>query len=333
MRHVIIGTGPAGHVAARTIRALDDRAQIVLVGDEPHLPYNRHLLTDLLCGAITEEDLFRMAGPSLEDLRITLRAGVRASRIDPGRRCVHLSDGGLEPYDRLLIATGRRSVPGELLTSCTNELLNYYTYADALALKARLPHIEHVVIHGRTVSALNLLLGFCRLGKRVTYITNGPRVSIPIIDTEGATDLEALMREYGVEVLRQDRIASVVRAIGHQRVETYQGRELDCDVVYASESYRPCIACTRDTGIEANKGILVDLAMHTSLEDVYAAGDCVEIYHPMLRTYWVNFGWPNAEQQGRIAGVNMAGGEEQYQVADTIAFEILGAPYRARWWN
>ena len=85
--------------------------------------------------------------------------------------------------------------------------------------------------------------------------------------------------------------------------------------------------------MEMSKGILVDLELHTSLEDIYAAGDCVEIYHPALKNYWINFGWPNAVQQGRVAGANMTGRHETYQISETIAFDILGKPFKARWWD
>jgi NAD(P)H-nitrite reductase large subunit len=108
---------------------------------------------------------------------------------------------------------------------------------------------------------------------------------------------------------------------------------LPADIVFAQDTYRPNIRCVRGSGIEVNKGILVDLELHTSAEHVYAAGDCVEIYHPALRNYWINFGWPNAVEQGTLAGGNMTGEHGAYRISDTLAFEILGKSFRARWWE
>ena len=80
-------------------------------------------------------------------------------------------------------------------------------------------------------------------------------------------------------------------------------------------------------------GILVNPQLKTSENDIYAAGDCVEIYHPGVKDYWINFGWPNALEQGAIAGKNMTGEDEEYKIHDTIIFNLMGKPLKARWWE
>ena len=96
---------------------------------------------------------------------------------------------------------------------------------------------------------------------------------------------------------------------------------------------KPNVDFIENTRIEKKIGILVDPQLRTSVEDVYAAGDCVEIYHPKIKNYWINFGWPNAAEQGEIAGKNMTGLEEVYQIHETIPFNLMGKAMNARWWD
>lgn len=330
MRHVIIGSGAAGAAAARAIRERDEDADIVVLGEERHPPYNRCLLTDYLCDNVSWEQLFSYAEPPLSKLGIDLRLGVTVQGVDAQARSVKVEDGEV-PFDRLLVATGRRPTVNETLRPYTEHIHSYYCLDDVIALKEALPRIENVVVYGQGVSTLNLITALTRLGKRVTYIIKGPHVDIPLVDE--SSELEGTIGGLGAEIVREDRISSVRPQDGGYVVETYQGLELPADVVFAQDTYRPSIRCVRESGVEINKGILVDLEMHTSVEHIYAAGDCVEIYHPAMRNYWINFGWPNAVEQGTIAGANMTGAHEAYGINDTLAFEILGKSFRARWWE
>ena len=103
--------------------------------------------------------------------------------------------------------------------------------------------------------------------------------------------------------------------------------------MFAWDYYKPNIEIIEGTKIEKKLGILVDQQLRTSVEDIYAAGDCVEIYHPKIRDYWINFGFPNATEQGKIAGRNMAGANEEYQVQETLVFNLMGKKLKARWWE
>ncbi len=333
MRHVIVGTGAAGSTAARTIKQYQPEADVILVGEERFPPYNRYLLTDYLCGTVGDEELFHAFDAPLEDLGIKLRKGEAVDRVYPDKKEIRLEHGEVLAYDRLLIATGRRMGVMDTLRPFQKHIRSHYTLEDFLLLKADLPKINQVVASGQAVSTLSLILAMLQLGKKVSYVIRGPRVDIPILPPDIGAGLDDAMVAKGVDIVREDRIVGVQPAGEAYRVETYQGRDLSCDVVFAADTYRPNLKCVQGTGMEMSKGILVDLELHTSLEDIYAAGDCVEIYHPALKNYWINFGWPNAVQQGRVAGANMTGRHETYQISETIAFDILGKPFKARWWD
>ena len=95
----------------------------------------------------------------------------------------------------------------------------------------------------------------------------------------------------------------------------------------------PNISIIKDTGIEKKLGILVNEQMETTVDDIYAAGDCVEIYHQGIRNYLINFGWPNALEQGEIAGKSMTGQKSTYKLHESLDFELMGKAIRARWWK
>ena len=108
---------------------------------------------------------------------------------------------------------------------------------------------------------------------------------------------------------------------------------LTTDIVFAWDYYKPNISCIEDSAIEKKLGILVNTRLETSEEDIYSAGDCVEIYHPSIKGYWINFGLPNALEQGKIAGKNMLGQNEEYKIQEAIAFNLMGKSLKARWWK
>jgi nitrite reductase (NADH) large subunit len=333
MRHVIVGAGAAGMAAARAIRKLDDRAEIVVVSDEPFPPYRRYLLTEYLCRVIGDDGILQCGEDLLRELDIKLRKGERVTRIHPEQKAVRLEHDQLLSYDRLLIATGRCPNLGPVLQSFRKCIQTYYTMEDAKILQKCLQGVQRVVVTGTGVSRLDLIGGLLRLGKSVTYILRGPKVEVPFLDPASESTVDAALVRRGVEIVRCDRIASIAPLARGYRVKTQQGREYEADLVFAAQSHEPNLACAREVGIEAKSGILVDLCMRTTLPDVYAAGDCVEIYHPGLRNYWINFGWPNAVQQGTVAGHNMAGHHEEYRINETLVFNLLGKPVTARWWN
>jgi len=96
---------------------------------------------------------------------------------------------------------------------------------------------------------------------------------------------------------------------------------------------KPNISCIEGSAIDKKLGILVNVRLETSEENIYAAGDCVEIYHPRIKDYWINFGLPNALEQGKIAGMNMLGRNEEYKIQEAIVFNLMGKTLKARWWK
>ncbi len=333
MKHVIIGAGVAGITAAKTIKEIDKNAEVVVIGDEMFFPYKRFLLTEFLCGSIKRDELIFFSMELLKELGIKLRKGEYVKTIEPSRKLIKLLHNEVVHYDKLLIATGGRPGLGLVLRPYKKHIQCYYSMNDILILKKKLPEIQKCIVFGEGVSCLDLISGLCNLEKQVTYIIKGVRADLGLKESEFYGELHDFLEEKGVEIITEDQVASIEKINRHYRVETLRQKELAADIVFAWDCYKPNISCIEDTVIGKKLGILVNVKLETSVEHIYAAGDCVEIYHPGIKNYWINFGLPNALEQGTIAGKNMLGQNEEYKIHDAIAFNLMGKSLKARWWK
>ena len=333
MKHVIIGAGVAGITAARTIKELDRDAEVVVIGDELFLPYKRYLLAEFLCDSIQRDDLLFFSIKKLNELGIKLRKGEFVKSIEPSEKVIKLHHNEIVHYDKLLIATGGRPGLGLVLRPFKKNIHFYYSLYDTLVLKEKLPEIHKCIVSGDGVSCLDLICMLHNLGKRVTYITRGERATFALEECDFEGDLHGFLEEKGIEIITEEQIVSVEESDQGYKVETVQQKTLTTDIVFAWDYYKPNISFIEGSAIEKKLGILVNTRLETSEKDIYSAGDCVEIYHPSIKGYWINFGLPNALEQGVIAGTNMSGQNEEYKIQDAIAFNLMGKSLKARWWR
>ncbi len=333
MRHVIVGAGIAGTTAAQTVRSMDKKAEIILIGKEQFLPYKRHLLTEYLCEKVDEENLFYFDCPSFRQHDIIFRKGQFIKSIHAEHKQIKLNHNEIIGYDKLLIATGGGPQLGPVLRPFKKNLQQYYSLEDVLLLKRQLEKVNDCVVFGQGLSTLDLLAGMHNLGKDVTYIVKGEKAYFPLLDKEVNEEIHQFLNDKGIRIIAQDRPVSIKKAEKKYIVSTLEKREIKADIVFGWDYYQPNIDFIEGSPIEKSLGILVDQYLQTSAEDIFAAGDCVEIYHPEFENYWINFGYPNAKKQGEIAGKNMVGKKEKYKIQDTIPFKIMGKPLKARWWG
>lgn len=333
MKHVIIGAGIAGTTAAKTIRSIDKDAEIILINAEQFLPYNRFLLTEYLVGAIDKNKLFYLGCENFKQSKISFRKGEFVKQIKPSEKTVKLNHNEVITYDKLLIATGGSPALGPILRPCENFLFPYYSLGDILKLQKKLKNINECIICGEGASILDLLSGMKNLGKKVKYIVKGDKASFPLIQSGFDGELHDFLIEKGIEIITNDRVVTIQQHNNKYYVKTLNQKEFLTDIVFGWDYYKPNVPFVEQTGIEKKTGILVDQQLRSSKEDIFAAGDCVEIYHPLIKDYWINFGWPNAMKQGEIAGKNMTGENLTYEARDAIVFNLMGKPIRARWWE
>ncbi len=333
MKHVIIGAGIAGVSAAQTIKNIDRNAEVILIGEERYFPYKRYLLSEFITGAIENEKIFYTSAEFFDENGIKLRKAELVKSINTDEKSIKFFHNEVMAYDKLLIATGGAPALGPVLRPYQKNIQRYYSLKDILLIKRKLASIKDVIVFGEGLSILDLLCSMKNLGKNVTYIVKGDKAEFPTVASEFGMDLHEFLLNKGIHVITNDRVVAIEADEKIYQVLTLNEKNLLADVVFAWDYYKPSIDCITNTKIEKKNGILVDQQLRTSVEDVYAAGDCVEIYHPKIKDYWINFGWPNAAEQGEIVGKNMTGLEVEYEIHETIPFNLMGKALTARWWE
>jgi len=321
MRHVIIGNGPAGVIAAETLRAQRPGDDIVLVGDEPEPPYSRMAIPYLLAGDIGEPGTYlRKGADHFSDLRITLRQAAGQS-VDTNARTVALSDGGALAYDRLLLATGSSPADPPIPGIDQPGVLTCWTLADARQIAQAVQAGTRVLQLGAGFIGCIIMESITARGATLTVIEMGDRVVPRMMPPGAAALIKRWCEAKGVRILTGAKAARIERDASGLHVKLEQGETLDVDVVISATGVRPKIGFLAGSGIATHTGIIVDDHMRTNVADVYAAGDCVEAVEFATGTRFVNAIQLNAADQARIAALNMAGRPTQSQGA--LAINIL----------
>ncbi len=326
--HVILGAGPAGVIAAETLRKHAPADRITLVGAEPEAPYSRMAIPYLLMGQIGESGtLLRKSPRHYADWRIdTVRAA--AIGVDAQARSVRLDDGSTLPFDTLLIATGSTPadppIPGIHLPG----VAHCWTLADARAIQARAKPGARVLQMGAGFIGCIILEALAARGVQLTVVEMGDRMVPRMMGPAAGAMIRRWVERKGVTVHTGTRVQAIAPASGDTLdVQLSSGQTLNVDLVISATGVKPAIGFLCDSGIQCLLGVLTDEHMQTNVPGVYAAGDCAEAYDKISGKAIVSAIQPNAAEQARIAALNMAGlpgpravlhGVTQINVLDTL---------------
>ncbi len=304
-RYVIIGNGVAAAGCIEGIRSLDPDGEITVISEEDHPVYSRPLISYLLEGKTdTERMKYRPDGFYKENGCLVLY-GRRAVSVDAARRTVTTDDGAEIPYDGLCVAAGSRPFvpPFEGLGTVKNKF-PFMTLDDALALDKALMSGPDVLIVGAGLIGLKCAEGIRDRAKSVTVCDLADRVLSSILDPDCAAVVQKHLEQHGIGFMLGD---TVIR-FEDGRAYMKNGGTVDFDVLVLAVGVRANCELVKNAGGEVNRGIIVDERMKTTLDGVYAAGDCAEGYDASLGARRVLAILPNAYMQGNTAGKNMAGG-------------------------
>ncbi len=347
MNHVILGAGPAGVIAAETIRKHAPNDRIILVGDEPEAPYSRMAIPYLLIGNIQEAGTHLRHGADHFDKLCIERKQGRAKGIDTGRKQVHLADGSSLPYDRLLIATGsspvRPPIPGMDLPN----VHSCWTLADARAIMDRAGKGARVLQMGAGFIGCIIMEALASRGVELTVVEMGDRMVPRMMGPTAGGMIKDWCERKGVRVFTGARVEAIESAGGAEpgllgklasavglgggstpsgamKVRLSNGQTLEVDLVISATGVKPNIGFLENSPIKCLVGVLTDEHLQTTVPDVYAAGDCAEAFDIVSGKTIVSAIQPNAADQAYVAAMNMVGkkavlkGVTQINVLDTL---------------
>ncbi|HWN59673.1 MAG TPA: FAD-dependent oxidoreductase [Streptosporangiaceae bacterium] len=312
--YVIVGASLAGAKAAETLRDEGFDGTIVLVGEEMERPYERPPLSkDYLLGKAAKSSIYVHEEGWYAGHDVDLLLGTAVTAIDRSGSRIELADGSAITYDRLLLTPGasprRLDVPGGDLGG-----VRYLrTAGDSERLGAALADAGQVVIVGAGWIGLEVTAAAREQGCEVTVVEPEPGALLRSIGPEMGETFADLHRAHGV-TFRFGEAAIELRGSGGRvaAAVTSTGAELPADLVVVGIGAVPNTALATMAGLEVENGVIVDAALRTSDEAIYAAGDVANAFHPLLGRQVRVEHWANALNQGPAAARSMLGQPVSY---------------------
>jgi 3-phenylpropionate/trans-cinnamate dioxygenase ferredoxin reductase subunit len=307
---VVVGASHAAAQAVDSLRREGHAGRIVLVGDEPRIPYQRPPLSKkYLSGELEADRLWIRPAEFYERLGVELRLGRRAVRIDRTAHRVHLDDGTAIDYGRLLLATGSRARGAGVPGADQEGVHTLRSMADVDGIRAGLPSARRVVIVGAGYIGLECAASCAKLGLEVTVLEMADRVMSRVVAPEMSAFYTDQHRAHRVAVQLNQHVVAFEGAGRVSAVRCADGIAYPADMVIVGIGVVPNVELAAEAGITCDNGIAVDLHCATSDPDVYAIGDCASQhslrYGRRIRLESVD----NAFEQAKTAAANLCGRE------------------------
>ncbi len=313
MSIVIVGGGHAAGQAAASLRQEKYEGEILIVGEEPHIPYQRPPLSkQYLSGEYGLDRVHLRPARFYESKDIAVRSGVRVEGIDPNRRAVECDDGTRIGYDALLLATGAR--PRRLATPGSGLPGIHYlrTIADVDAIKADFEPGRRLAIVGGGYIGLEVAAVAIKAGLHVTVLEMEDRILKRVTTPTMSAFYEDIHTEQGVEIRTEARAESFAGSGRLTGVVCADGEVVSADVAVVGIGIQPNVELAEAAGLDCGNGIVVDETTRTSAADIFAVGDCTNHPNPILGRRLRLESVPNAMEQSRVAAANLAGNPKTY---------------------
>ena len=318
--YVIIGSGVAGNQAAMVLRERETDSRITILTNNRLLFYNRYLLPSLFLGEQDWRRLLAHPPAYYTEQRITVRRDSWVSRIDAAQHLILLRHNETVHYDKLLVASGARGYLPEDLADSRSMIQDFGSYEQAIAMQRALPAGGRVIMLGGDMIGLDLARSLINAGYRVTMITGEFTFWPHQVPDHRRAEFLAALTHMGLELIDGEAQGGV------QSVETgangtppsarcvlfRDGSGIYGDVVMSFMGLLPSVEFMLGSGIDIERGLLVNTGLQSSDPDIYAAGDVCQIWSPEEQRYRFYYGYQHVKAMGAIAAINMTGGNEPF---------------------
>ena len=302
--HVILGAGPAGVIAAETIRKLAPQDTITVIGDEPEPPYSRMAIPYLLMGNIDERGTYlRKAASHFQDLKINIVQD-RVKSAQAATKMIVLQSGKSIQFDTLLIATGSHPVAPPIAGIDSEGVHTCWTMEDAR-------HIMQLATKGARVLQLGagfigciIMEALSARGVHLSVVEMGDRMVPRMMGPTAGGMIRDWCEAKGVQVFTGTKVESIAAGKPLQ-VKLSNGTTVEADLVISAAGVRPAIGYLKDSGVTCLLGVLTDEHLQTNVPGIFAAGDCAEALDKVSGKMIVSAIQPNAADQARVAAANM----------------------------
>lgn len=304
--YVILGNGAAGYYAAKAIRERDRTGTIVMISKEPYLSYNRPMLTKSIVAGLSAEQIAIADQSWYEAQKIYPMLSKTAVDVDLTQKEVLLDDGSRVHYTKLVYALGSESfvppIPGHTLP----EVAVIRHLEDVERLEVLMKGAKEAVVIGGGVLGLEAAWELRKAGLSVVVLEMAPILMGRQLSVDAGEWLKQAAKKCGIEVRTDVKIASIDGEAHVTGVTLSDGERFSAGLVVISAGVRANVELAKKIGLEVDRGVIVNSRMETNLLDIYACGDCAQFQG-------VSYGvWPEAVEEGKVAGANAAGEEIEY---------------------
>lgn len=278
MKLVLVGNGLAGMRCLEDLLDMaPDRYEITVIGEEPWGNYNRIMLSPVLSGEKTIDDIMLHPHAWYADKGIRLIAGDPAVRIDRPRKHVYTEKGEVISYDRLILATGSKPFVPPIPGSDLKGVLSFRDIYDVNSMLDYCKTRKNAVVIGGGLLGLEAAYGLKQQGMNVTVLHLMDRIMDRQLDSKASQMLKTAIEQKGITILTAANTECLFGEEGHvTQVKLKDGTVLDADLVVFAVGIRPNMALAQSAGLRCNRGVLVNDTMQTFDPSIYAVGECIE---------------------------------------------------------
>ncbi|HRQ55855.1 MAG TPA: FAD-dependent oxidoreductase [Azoarcus taiwanensis] len=303
--YLVVGSSHAALEAITAIRMIDPEGSLTLVTRDPELPYSPTVLPYVVSGRSAPDSVYLRDDDFFARNKVSYRRATALKALHAGRSTADLSDGSCIGYRRALLATGASPaippIPG--IDRVDFHVLR--TLADATRLNEAMKRSTKAVVLGAGLVGMHAAENLVKAGADVTIVEMSAQLTSGYFDRIAANLIEQAFLEAGATIMTGKRVIGLEPGGNGTRIALDSGATLEADLLLVATGVRPELDYLNGSGIDADRGILVDDTMRTSVENVWAAGDCAQARGFFTGTPIMNAILPDASIQGRIAGMAM----------------------------
>ena len=306
-KYLIVGSSHAGLTALEAIRMLDQEGSITLLTQEKYLPYSPTILPYVVSGLVDPGEAFLRDEEGLSCRGIEFMRDAKVVGVEPQARAVKFASGESIQCEKMLLATGARPMlpPISGLEDAPYHVLR--TLDDAIGLHRAAQKAKSAIVLGAGLIGMHAAENLAKRGRKVTVVEAMPQVLPGYFDEQAAGLVQRVFSDNGIKILTASAVTQAGGSKSGCVVSLESGEEISADLLMVATGVKSNIGYLAESGIEVDEGVLVDEMMRTNAEGIWAAGDVAQAQSFFGDGKRVNAILPNAVEQGRIAGRDMAG--------------------------
>jgi len=310
---VIIGDSAAGVAAVEAIRKRDKESKITVLSDEDFPSYCRCVISDYLFGKVKQEQLVYRSNEFFSENNVELILNKKVIKVDPKKNCITAEDKSKFNYDYLILANGASPKFPDIKGKNKKGVFGFRTIKDTKEILDLAQIADTACVLGGGLIGLKAAYGLKKRGLDVKVIIKSKQVLSQVLDEQAATLFGKRLEENGIQIMTGLGVEEILGNGDVKAIKLDSGKVIGCQITIIAKGVAPNINLIKDTNIKTNEGIAVDEYMHTNVGNISAAGDVVETLDVATGQSTVNALWPNAVEQGKIAGNNLVGEKSAYE--------------------